>query len=123
MYSNTMCLKEVNLLRINKELLKGSTSTMVLKIISEGDIYGYRIAQRLTEKSSGAFQLKEGTLYPILHSLEGEGYITSYKTIESGRERKYYKITVLGVTKLNGMIEEWNVFSKCVSNVLEECIQ
>ena len=107
-------------MKISKELLKGSTSTMILKIISKGDTYGYRIAQSLKEKSGNVFQLKEGTLYPILHALESDGYISSYKKTEAGRERKYYRITVLGEAKLNNLVEEWSTFSKSVNDVLEE---
>ncbi len=110
-------------MRVNKELLKGSTATMVLKIISESDTYGYEIAQKLIKKTDGFFQLKEGTLYPILHSLEGNGFIDSYKKNENGRERKYYTITVLGKIKLTGLINEWNIFSKFVNDILEECVQ
>ena len=109
-------------MKISKELLKGSTATMILKVISEGDTYGYRISQELMSKSNNVFQLKEGTLYPILHTLEKSGLISSYKKIESGRERKYYKITVLGTAKLASWVEEWAEFSRSVDTVLKGCL-
>ena len=106
-------------MKISKELLKGSTSIMILKIISEGDSYGYEITQVLYNRSNEFFKLNEGTLYPILHSMEKEGYIESYrKTSESGRERKYYRITKVGEKHLATQIEEWQAFSGTVDRVL-----
>ncbi len=108
-------------MKINKELLKGSTSIMILKIICEEDTYGYQITQRLTQKSNNLFNLNEGTLYPILHSMEKEGLITSYKkTSEGGRERKYYSITPSGKIKLSSQTKEWQIFSQAVSDILKE---
>ena len=106
-------------MKISKELLKGSTSIMILKIISEGDSYGYEITQVLYARSNEFFKLNEGTLYPILHSMEKEGYIESYrKTSESGRERKYYRITLAGEKHLASQIEEWQAFAGPVDKVL-----
>ena len=111
---------EVISMKISKELLKGSTSIMILKIISEKDSYGYEITQTLYQKSNNSFKLNEGTLYPILHSLEKEGYIESYrKNSETGRERKYYRITAIGMMKLNSQIKEWELFSSSVDLVLK----
>ena len=77
-------------MKISKELLKGSTAIMILKVIAEEDSYGYRIVQTLAERSGDLFKLNEGTLYPILHTLEKEEIIESYrKEAESGRERRY----------------------------------
>jgi len=106
-------------MKISKELLKGSTSIMILKIISEGDTYGYQITQLLYKRSNDFFKLNEGTLYPILHSMEKEGYIESYKkSSETGRERKYYHITALGTMHLAAQIKEWQLFSESVDYVL-----
>ncbi len=106
-------------MKISKELLKGSTAIMILKIISEGDTYGYRIAQSLTLRSDNVFQLKEGTLYPILHALETEKLVESYKKTENGRERKYYCITQLGKIQLALQLDEWKLFANSVNSVLE----
>lgn len=111
---------EVLPMKISKELLKGSTSIMILKIIAEKDSYGYEITQTLYQRSDNSFKLNEGTLYPILHALEKEGYIESYrKNSETGRERKYYRITTIGVIKLNSQIKEWETFSRAVDLVLK----
>ena len=108
-------------MKISKELLKGSTATMILKVISEKDAYGYQIVQELSKRSYELFKLNEGTLYPILHTLEKEGYVESYrKNTESGRERRYYRITAGGKGYLAMRIEEWRIFSESVGRVLAE---
>ena len=108
-------------MKISKELLKGSTATMILKIISEGEAYGYQIVQELSRRSGDVFKLNEGTLYPILHTLEKEGYVESYRSAaESGRERRYYRITAEGRLCLAQRMGEWRLFSESVSRVLAE---
>lgn len=108
-------------MKISKELLKGSTAIMILKTISEEDSYGYQIVQRIASKSENVFTLNEGTLYPLLHTMEKEGWIESYrKPGESGRDRKYYRITPMGKLKLATQIEEWEVFTNAVNGVLKE---
>ena len=108
-------------MKISKELLKGSTAIMILKVISEGDTYGYELVQQLYRKSEGTFKLNEGTLYPILHTMEKEGYIESFRReSDSGRERKYYRITAAGKLQLVAQIQEWAAFTKAVDGVLGE---
>ena len=108
-------------MKISKELLKGSTAIMILKIISDNDSYGYQIVQELSKRSENAFKLKEGTLYPILHTLEKEGYVKSYrKSTDGGRERRYYQITLEGKLQLTEKMEEWKLFSESVNRVLKE---
>ena len=108
-------------MKISKELLKGSTAILILKVIAEEDSYGYRIVQTLAERSGDLFKLNEGTLYPILHTLEKEGIIESYrKEAESGRERRYYRITAEGKVYLAQKMGEWKLFSESVNRVLTE---
>ena len=108
-------------MKIRKELLKGSTAIIILKIISKGDTYGYQITQELFNRSNETFKLNEGTLYPILHTMEKEGLIKSYSKIsEQGRLRKYYSITALGKVTLVAQVEEWKIFSSAVNSILKE---
>lgn len=108
-------------MKISKELLKGSTAIMILKTISEEDSYGYQIVQRIASKSEDIFKLNEGTLYPILHTMEKEGWVESYRNQgEGGRERKYYRITPVGKLKLAAQLQEWNAFTNAVNGVLNE---
>lgn len=80
-------------MKINKELLKGSTSMLILSLLNEENMYGYEMIKRLQEKSENVFELKEGTLYPILHSLEENNLIWSYWDDSTAKKRKYYTIT------------------------------
>lgn len=107
-------------MKISKELLKGSTALMVLRVIADEDMYGYRIIREIADRSRDTFKLNEGTLYPILHMLEKEGYLTSYDGLsETGRSRRYYHITVQGQFHLAARMEEWRIFSDSVAMVLK----
>ncbi|MBP1924904.1 PadR family transcriptional regulator PadR [Sedimentibacter acidaminivorans] len=106
-------------MKVDKSLISGSTKMLVLSIIEGGDKYGYEIIQELNLKSYGTFVVKEGTLYPILHSLEKEGLIKSYPyKMENGRTRKYHKITKKGKTYLYTKKKEWNEFSTKVNMII-----
>lgn len=107
-------------MKISKELAKGSTALLVLSVLAKHEMYGYQIIRTVEVMSEDVFQLNEGTLYPILHSLENEGYLTSYwsEKSESARRRKYYKITPQGLKELESRTQEWNVYSSAVSKVL-----
>lgn len=105
-------------MKINKELLKGSTSLLVLNLLENENMYGYQIIKRLSEKSENVFELKEGTLYPILHALEEKGFITSYWDESTAKKRKYYTITDQGKKQLKDKKEEWNIFSSGINKVI-----
>ncbi len=106
-------------MKISKELLKGSTSIMVLKVIAQGDCYGYQIIQEIARRSGEVFRLNEGTLYPILHTMEKEGLLECYRGVsETGRERKYYAITAQGKLHLASRMDEWKTYTAAVDGVL-----
>ena len=105
-------------MKYSKELLKGSTSMLVLSVLSKNDLYGYKIIRELEIQSENAFNMSEGTLYPILHALEKEKFLFSYWQEVDGRNRKYYQITEKGRKKLAESREEWKSFSISVNKVL-----
>ena len=106
---------------INKELVKGSTSILVLSLLARTDMYGYQIIQEIASRSNDMFKLNEGTLYPILHTMLKEGMLECYKKdSELGRERKYYRITTAGKAILVTKMEEWTAFFSAVNGVLKE---
>lgn len=108
-------------MKINKELLKGSTTVLILSLLNRKNMYGYEMIKEIELKSKNVFSFKEGTLYPILHSLENENYIESYWDSSQGaRKRKYYKITDSGKKILSEKEQEWKLFSSTVNNVLWE---
>ena len=104
---------------MNKELLKGSHSIFILSLLSQSDMYGYQITKKLAEQSQDIFNLKEGTLYPLLHLLENDGYIQSYwEETRSARKRRYYHLTDSGKKLLATKKQEWQTFSQAVNQVI-----
>lgn len=80
---------------VDKSLVSGSTTMLVLKLLEEKDMYGYEMIDTLRGKSKNVFELKAGTLYPLLHGLEEKGFVESYEKEAVGKIRKilsYYKI-------------------------------
>ena len=106
-------------MKIEKSLLSGSTPLLVLSLLKDGDKYGYEMIEELAKRSDDTFLLKEGTLYPLLHSLEKERFVTSYsKQTPGGRERKYYHLTADGLAQLEYKEKEWKLFARTVNAVL-----
>lgn len=110
-----------NFVKVNKELLKGSTVILILSLLEQKSMYGYEMIKELQKKSNGVFEFKEGTLYPILHSLEANNLIESYwdETV-SVRKRKYYRITEAGKKAAKEKQQEWKVFTEAMGQVLWE---
>lgn len=105
-------------MKINKELAKGSTTMLVLEMLKDENMYGYQLIKKLSEKSKNVFELKEGTLYPILHGLEANNLITSYWNETATKKRKYYAITEKGKKSLKEKEEEWKIFSDSINQVI-----
>lgn len=103
---------------IDRSLVSGSTSMLLLQLLSEKEMYGYEMIETLKERSSNVFELKAGTLYPLLHSLENSGYLVSCEKEAGGKTRKYYQITGEGRRHLLSKKEEWNTYQEAVSRVL-----
>ena len=109
---------EVNKDLYRRELLKGSTETLLLSLLLDEAMYGYQLVKEMDRRSSGYFRFKEGTLYPALHRLERDGMIEGlWETSPTGQNRRYYHITAKGRARLESMLEEWNMFTKAVNLV------
>ncbi|MEW8971395.1 PadR family transcriptional regulator [Mesobacillus jeotgali] len=103
----------------NRELLKGSTSLVLLQLLNERDMYGYELVKELDKRSDHSLQVKEGTLYPALHKLEKQEYIEFYwQEQEKGPARKYYRITDEGRAVLIEKTEEWQHFVNVMNKVI-----
>lgn len=104
---------------MDKKYMAVSTSMLLLKLLEQQDMYGYQIIKEMERQSSHVFSLKEGTLYPLLHSLEQQGAVEcELRTAESGRERKYYIITDSGRTLLQEKLGEWDTFQTAVNRMI-----
>ena len=93
---------------LSHELIAASSTPLVLSILAEGDNYGYAIIQRVLEVSDQEIEWTEGMLYPVLHRLEREGQIAAeWRQADSGRERKYYRLTPQGRADLRTERAKW----------------
>ena len=106
-------------MEFDKTLTSGSTKLLLMKLLEQQDMYGYQMIEELRRRSDHTFELKEGTLYPILHALEAERLVTAReKEAETGRVRKYYRITKKGLKALEEKKEEWRFFTEKVNAVV-----
>ncbi|MGB4440900.1 MAG: helix-turn-helix transcriptional regulator [Coriobacteriia bacterium] len=95
-------------MEINKDLIAASSTPIVLAILAEEDSYGYAILQRVRELSGGHLEWTDGMLYPVLHRLGRLGYVEArWEVADSGRRRKYYRITPQGREQLNEQRTQW----------------
>lgn len=103
---------------IDKSLVSGSTTMLLLKLLSEKDMYGYEMIEELRKRSQNIFDLKAGTLYPLLHGMEGKGFLSCYEQEAQGKTRKYYSITKRGRRELQERKNSWQEYSQAVASVL-----
>jgi PadR family transcriptional regulator len=107
-------------MKYRRELLKGSTETLLLSLLKNQPMYGYQIIKELEDRSGGYFRFKEGTLYPALHRLEASGLVRGrWERLPTGQERKYYHPTEKGLHLLEEKIAEWQGFSAAMSLVTQ----
>lgn len=93
---------------VSKELIAASTKPIILSILLSGEDYGYQIIQRVKKISGGALEWSDGMLYPVLHRLEKDGFVSSrWIRSEEGRYRKYYGLTDLGREELEAEKRQW----------------
>lgn len=103
----------------SKELLKGTISTIVLKLLSEKErMYGYEISQRVKELSDGKIQLKDGSLYPALQKMTAEGLLSFKEEEVGGRVRKYYYITKHGRQEKTASVNELQDFIATLNKIV-----
>ena len=103
-----------------RDLIKGSSNSLLLCLIEEKPIYGYQIVKELESRSQGYFKFKEGTLYPALYRLEKSGLLTGeWQTLPNGRQRRYYYITDKGRSKLAVEISQWQDFLKAMKLIIQ----
>ncbi len=99
-------------MQFSKEILKGALDAIVLKSLSTyGESYGYELIQHINHDSDGIFELREGTVYPLLYRLEDQKLIKSYRKLTpQGKERRYYELTKAGKKHLEERVNEYGTF-------------
>lgn len=101
------------------ELLQGTLDLLILKALSTASLHGWDISKRIAVVSEDRLKLKQGSLYPALHKLEGRGWIESeWGVSEAGRRAKFYKLTTLGRKQLAVDRANWESFAAAMANVL-----
>jgi PadR family transcriptional regulator PadR len=104
------------------QFLKGCTRTLVLQLLAERPMYGYELAAELDRRSNGVFALGQGTLYPLLYSLEAKGQIRVSReeaSPQQGRTRRYYAVTAKGRAELEANVVTWREIARGMRLVLE----
>lgn len=103
---------------IDKGMIQGSMTVLILRLLQEKDMYGYEITDTLKKRSEDVFECKAGSLYPLLHSLEVQNYVESYEDDSSGKKRKYYHLTKEGESCLKKKKQEWEMYQKAMTGIL-----
>lgn len=103
---------------VDKSLISGSTMMLLMKLLEGRDMYGYEMIESLRIRSENVFELKAGTLYPLLHTMEAKGYVASYEREVSGKTRKYYSLTKAGKKQLREKEDGWKEYMRAVSSVM-----
>jgi len=95
-------------MRVERELMRGAGPVAVLKLLSRGEMYGYELVQALASSTDGVLAMGQSTLYPLLYNLEAKGLIkATWRTGETGKDRKYYALTGRGRKKLAADEKQW----------------
>lgn len=104
---------------VSSDILRGHTDTIILRILLEGDSYGYEVAKKITEDGEGLIEIKDATIYIAFKRMEDDGLITTYwGDGVGGARRKYYKITSKGEKVYKEAIKEWKEVNKILNNLL-----
>lgn len=103
----------------DREFLTGTVGVLILNLLAEREMYGYEILQEAERRSSRAFQLKEGTLYPALLQMERSGLLkATWRDSPAGRARKYYSLTAKGRRRAASKRLQWTSISEAMRAIL-----
>jgi transcriptional regulator len=106
--------------RDNVDLLQGTLDVLILKTLAGGAMHGWGIAQRIHQLSQDVLRVNQGSLYPALHRLEGEGWIAAeWGASENNRKAKYYRLTRSGQRQLEAETENWRRLAAAVGRILQ----
>ncbi len=108
--------------RFSTEMVRSCTDLVILALLLERPMYGYEILVTLTDRGSGEFEFKQGTLYPLLYRLEREGWIRGeWVEPPTGKKRKVYSLTAEGMRVRAARLEEWTRFTEAINSILVDC--
>ena len=102
------------------DLLQGTLDMLVLRAVADEALHGYALVHRLKLISGGRLDVPQGSLYPALHRLENQGALKAeWRTTETGREAKFYRLTAKGRKRLDAEVSEWKELSLAIGMILE----
>ena len=105
---------------VDKSLLAGSTTMLVLKLLDGQDMYGYQIVQEIAARSGGTIVTQEGSLYPVLYKLQDQGMISGEKVLVGKRmTRVYYHLEESGHRRLQELVHEYQVMTRGVFQIIQ----
>ena len=99
-------------MKIETELMRGAGPVAVLKLLDRREMYGYELVEALSTQSGGVLEMGQSTLYPLLYNLESKGLVEGFwREAETGRARKYYRLTARGRTRLAADVKQWRALA------------
>lgn len=105
--------------RTNPDYLNGVPELLILHLLGGRPMYGYELVQAIRLATNGTLEFGEGCVYPILHRLEAEGFLSSRRETVGGRNRFVYRITANGSKRLKGSVADWQRIVSAISNALQ----
>jgi PadR family transcriptional regulator PadR len=103
----------------NPSFLNGVPELLILRLLSRREMYGYEIVEQILTQTREAFSFGEGCVYPYLHYLEGEKFVSSRRQNVGGRVRNYYKLTARGRKRFENLSAEWNRVATGIALLME----
>lgn len=105
-------------MRIERELMRGAGPVAVMKLLQNGEMYGYEVVAALAKTADGVLDMGQSTLYPMLYNLEAKGLIEStWRESDAGRDRKYYRLTPKGHKRLAEDVKQWRALAQVMSTI------
>lgn len=101
------------------DLVQGTLDLLILKILALEPLHGWALSQRLKQVSGEVLQVSDGSLYPVLHKLEQQGWIQAeWKPTENNRRAKFYSVTRLGRRQMETEAANWDRISTAITSVV-----
>ena len=103
-------------MKLDRELMRGAGPLAVMTLLSSREMYGYELIQALESRSNGTLEMGQSTLYPMLYNLEAQKLVSSRVVEgETGRSRKYYRLTKTGKRRFTPDAEQWSALSAALA--------
>lgn len=105
-------------MRVERELMRGAGPVAVLKLLEAGPKYGYELVDTIARSTDGVLDMGQSTLYPLVYNLEAQGLVaTEWREADSGRQRKYYRLTPKGKRRLEHDVEQWRAIAEAMQRL------